>query len=232
MITAEQVSGAINNPEFYHSPLTSLVCVENTTNKGGGACYDFNEFIKIRQVCDANNLKFHLDGARIWNALVATNDIPSNYGKVFHTMSVCFSKGMGAPVGSVLLSDKVTINRALRIRKILGGGMRQIGYLAAAGLFALEHNIERLTEDHRRAKELGILLNNLPWVASVEPVETNILIFSVQQSVDENQLMVKLKQKGIAISSMGHGKLRIVTHLDYREVMHSYVLETLEKLEV
>ncbi len=232
MITAEQVSGAINNPEFYHSPLTSLVCVENTTNKGGGACYDFNEFIKIRQVCDANNLKFHLDGARIWNALVATNDNPAHYGKVFHTMSVCFSKGMGAPVGSVLLSDKATINRALRIRKILGGGMRQIGYLAAAGLFALEHNIDRLAEDHRRAKELGDLLNNLPWVATVEPVETNILIFSVQSSIDENQLMQKLNQKGIAISSMGHGKLRIVTHLDYREVMHSYVLETLEKLVI
>jgi threonine aldolase len=232
MITAEQVSGAINNPEFYHSPLTSLVCVENTTNKGGGACYDFNEFKKIRQVCDDNNLKFHLDGARIWNALVATNDNPSEYGKVFHTMSVCFSKGMGAPVGSVLLSDKVTINKSLRIRKILGGGMRQIGYLAAAGLFALEHNIERLSEDHRRAKELGILLNNLHWVAKVEPVETNILIFSVQSSIDENQLMDKLKQKGIAISSMGHGKLRIVTHLDYSEEMHSYVLETLEKLVV
>lgn len=232
MITAEQVAGAINNPEFYHSPLTSLVCVENTTNKGGGACYDFNEFKKIRQVCDDNNLKFHLDGARIWNALVATNDNPSEYGKVFHTMSVCFSKGMGAPVGSVLLSDKVIINKALRIRKILGGGMRQIGYLAAAGLFALEHNIERLSEDHRRAKELGILLNNLPWVAKVEPVETNILIFSVHQSVDENQLMEKLKQKGIAISSMGHGKLRIVTHLDYNEEMHSYVLDILEKIVV
>ena len=232
MITAEQVSVAINNPEFYHSPLTSLVCVENTTNKGGGACYDFNEFIKIRQVCDTNNLKFHLDGARIWNALVATNDNPSDYGKVFHTMSVCFSKGMGAPVGSVLLSDKATIHRALRIRKILGGGMRQIGYLAAAGLFALEHNIDRLAEDHRRAKELANTLRNLPWVASVEPVETNILIFSVLSSIDENHLMEKLKQKGIAISSMGHGKLRIVTHLDYLEVMHSYVLETLEKLVV
>ena len=147
-------------------------------------------------------------------------------------MSVCFSKGMGAPVGSVLLSDKATINKALRIRKILGGGMRQIGYLAAAGLFALAHNIERLAEDHRRAKELGDLLNNLPWVATVEPVETNILIFSVQSSIDENQLMQKLNQKGIAISSMGHGKLRIVTHVDYREVMHSYVLETLEKLVI
>lgn len=232
MITAEQVSGAINNPEFYHSPLTSLVCVENTTNKGGGACYDFNEFKKIRQVCDNNNLKFHLDGARIWNALVATNDNASNYGKVFHTMSVCFSKGMGAPVGSVLLSDKVTINRALRIRKILGGGMRQIGYLAAACLFAFDHNIERLIQDHQRAKELADLLKILPWVSVVEPVETNILIFSVQSSVDENQLMEKLKQKGIQISSMGHGKLRIVTHLDYKQEMHNYVLETLKKLKL
>ena len=230
MITAEQVAGAINNPEFYHSPLTSLVCVENTTNKGGGACYDFEEFRKIRQVCDANNLKFHLDGARIWNALVATNDNPKDYGRVFHTISVCLSKGLGAPIGSLLLSDKATIHRALRIRKILGGGMRQVGYLAAAGLYALDNNIERLSEDHRRAKELGIVLQKLSWVAKVEPVETNILIFSVQPSVDENLLMEKLKQKGISMSSMGHGKLRIVTHLDYREVMHSYVLETLEKL--
>jgi threonine aldolase len=231
MITAEQVAGAINNPEFYHSPLTSLVCVENTTNKGGGACYDFEEFKKIRQVCDANNLKFHLDGARIWNALVATNDHPKDYGKVFDTISVCLSKGLGAPIGSLLLSDKATIHRALRIRKILGGGMRQVGYLAAAGLYALDHHIERLSEDHRRAKELAAVLQKLSWVAEVEPVETNILIFSVNTAIDENQLIDKLKQKGIAISSMGHGKLRIVTHLDYREVMHSYVLETLEKLE-
>jgi threonine aldolase len=230
MITAEQVAGAINNPEFYHSPLTSLVCVENTTNKGGGACYDFEEFRKIRQVCDSNNLKFHLDGARIWNALVATNDNPNDYGKVFDTISVCLSKGLGAPIGSLLLSDKATIHRALRIRKILGGGMRQVGYLAAAGLYALDNHIERLSEDHRRAKELGILLQKLPWVAKVEPVETNILIFSLQPSVNENQLMEKLKQKGISISTMGHGKLRIVTHLDYREVMHNYVLETLEKI--
>jgi threonine aldolase len=231
MITAEQVAVAINDPEFYHSPLTSLVCVENTTNKGGGACYDFEEFRKIRQVCDANKLKFHLDGARIWNALVATNDNPKEYGTVFHTISVCLSKGLGAPIGSLLLSDKATIHRALRIRKLLGGGMRQVGYLAAAGLYALENNIERLSEDHRRAKELGILLQKLPWVAKVEPVETNILIFSLQPTVNESQLMDKLKQKGISISSMGHGKLRIVTHLDYREVMHNYVLETLERLE-
>ena len=230
LITAAQVSSAINDPEFYHSPLTSLVCVENTTNKGGGACYDFNEFVKIRQVCDANNLKFHLDGARIWNALVVTNDNPKAYGKVFHTISVCLSKGLGAPIGSLLLSDKETIHKALRIRKIFGGGMRQAGYLAAAGIYALDNNIARLSEDHRRAKELGKVLSKLPWVLKVEHVETNILIFSVQPNVNETLLLEKLKQKGISISSMGQGKLRMVTHLDYREVMHTYVLETLEKL--
>jgi threonine aldolase len=230
MITAEQVAASINDPEFYHSPLTSLVCVENTTNKGGGACYDFEEFRKIKQVCDANNLKFHLDGARIWNALIATNDNPKEYGKVFDTISVCLSKGLGAPIGSVLLSDKKTIHRALRIRKILGGGMRQVGYLAAAGIYALENNFDKLPEDHRRAKELGAVLEKLNWVAKVEPVETNILIFSIHPSLNETVLITKLKQKGISISSMGHGKLRIVTHLDYREVMHTYVLETLQKL--
>lgn len=230
MITAEQVLASINDPEFYHSPLTSLVCVENTTNKGGGACYDFEEFNKIRKVCDANNLKFHLDGARIWNALVATNNNPKDYGKVFHTISVCLSKGLGAPIGSLLLSDKATINKALRIRKILGGGMRQVGYLAAAGIYALDNHIERLADDHRRAKELGAVLEKLNWVAKVEPIETNILIFSVQPHISEAFLKEKLKQKGISISSMGQGKLRIVTHLDYREVMHTYVLETLEKL--
>ncbi|POY40724.1 threonine aldolase [Flavobacterium alvei] len=230
MITDEQVACAINDPEFYHSPLTSLVCVENTTNKGGGACYDFEEFKKIHQVCDANNLKFHLDGARIWNALVATNDNPLEYGKLFDTISVCLSKGLGAPIGSVLISDKATIHRALRIRKILGGGMRQVGYLAAAGLYALENNIERLAEDHRRAKEIGAVLEKLNWVAKVEPIETNILIFSLHPQISEAVLLEKLHQKGIGISSMGQGKLRIVTHLDYREVMHSYVLETLGKL--
>jgi threonine aldolase len=230
MITAEQVAGAINNPEFYHSPLTSLVCVENTTNKGGGACYDFEEFKRIKEVCDAHHLKFHLDGARIWNALVATNDDPAAYGKVFDTISVCLSKGLGAPIGSLLLSDAATIHRALRIRKIFGGGMRQVGYLAAAGMYALENNVNRLSEDHRRAKELAVVLQQLPWVTKVEPVETNILIFGIQPQMDENALLDKLKQKGISISSMGHGKLRIVTHLDYREVMHTYVMETLMKL--
>ena len=232
MITAAQVEAAINPPAFYHSPLTSLVCVENTTNKGGGACYDFEEFKKIRSVCDVHNLKFHLDGARIWNALVATNDNPADYGKVFHTISVCLSKGLGAPVGSLLLSDHATIQRSLRIRKMLGGGMRQVGYLAAAGLYALDHNITRLSEDHRRAKELGAVLEKLNWIEAVAPIETNVLIFSVKKGLNEQLLIDKLKERNIHISSMGHGKLRIVTHLDYREVMHSYVMDTLERIVV
>ncbi|WP_396179283.1 threonine aldolase family protein [Flavobacterium sp.] len=231
MITAEQVAGAVNNPEFYHSPLTSLVCVENTTNKGGGACYDFEEFKRIKEVCVENNLKFHMDGARIWNALVHKQENPNEYGKVFDTISVCLSKGLGAPIGSLLVSDKATIKRALRIRKILGGGMRQVGYLAAAGIYALQNNVNRLVDDHRRAREIGAVLAQLPWVEKVEPVETNILIFSLKKGFDENLLVEKLKQKNIFISSLGPGKLRIVTHLDYKEVMHNYVLEALQKLK-
>ena len=230
MITAAQVASAINPPNFYHSPLTSLVCVENTTNKGGGACYEIEELKKIRQVCDANNLKFHLDGARIWNALVVKKNNPKEYGQVFDTISVCMSKGLGAPVGSLLISDKVTINKALRIRKILGGGMRQGGYLAAAAIYALDNHMIRLEDDHRRARELGLALQKLSWVDRVEPVETNILIFSLRPRLDEVLVIEKLKQRNISINSMGHGKLRIVTHLDYKEVMHSYVLETLAKI--
>ena len=229
MITAEQVAGAINDPEFYHSPLTSLVCVENTTNKGGGACYELEDLREIKKVCDANNLKFHLDGARIWNALVAKRQNPKEFGAIFDTISVCLSKGLGAPIGSILLGSKADIRRALRIRKILRGGMRQVGYLAAAGLYALAHNIERLAEDHRRAKEIAAVLSTKSWIAAIEPVETNILIFSLAEGYSDQLLIEKLKQKNILISALGHNKLRIVTHLDYKEVMHTYVIETLQK---
>jgi threonine aldolase len=231
MITADLVKNAINDPEFYHAPLTSLVSIENTTNKGGGASYDIDTLQAIKQVCTENNLKYHLDGARLWNALVAKKQHPKQFGELFDTISVCLSKGLGAPVGSVLLGTKEDMKRALRIRKIFGGGMRQSGYLAAAGLYALQNNINRLEIDHRRAKELGSLLEKMSWVANVEPVETNILIFGLQPSVDEKLFMEKLKQKGILISSMGHGKLRIVTHLDYKEVMHEYVIEVFSKLQ-
>ena len=232
MITADLVRNAINDPEFYHAPLTSLVSIENTTNKGGGACYDIQTLQEIKQVCVENNLKYHLDGARLWNALVAKKQHPKQFGELFDTISVCLSKGLGAPIGSVLLGSAADMKRALRIRKIFGGNMRQSGYLAAAGLYALQHNISRLESDHRRAKELGDLLRKMPWVANVEPVETNILIFGLQANVDEKIFVERIKQKGIAISSMGHGKLRIVTHLDYKEVMHEYVLEVFQKFEI
>lgn len=232
MVTAKQVEVAINPPDFYHSPLTSLVCIENTTNKGGGACYDIATLAAIKEVCIKHNLAYHLDGARLWNALVAKKQHPKQFGQLFDTISVCLSKGLGAPIGSVLIGDKKTIDRGLRIRKILGGGMRQVGYLAAAGLYALQHNVGRLENDHKRAKEIGAVLQNCSWVDSVAPVETNILIFSIKPEYNEMQLIDKLKQKNIHISSLGKGKLRIVTHLDYKEVMHQYVLETLSKLNL
>ena len=228
MITAEQVAEAINDPEFYHSPLTSLVCVENTTNKGGGACYDFEEFKRIRKVCDENNLKFHMDGARIWNALVHKKENPNEYGKVFDTISVCLSKGLGAPIGSVLVSDKATIKRALRIRKILGGGMRQVGYLAAAGIYALQNNVNRLVDDHKRAQELGAVLEQLPWVEKVEPVETNILIFYVNDDLDADDFIAKMADKEILLTPMGDGKIRIVTHLDFTDEMLEKLLSELK----
>ena len=230
MITAEQVKEGINDPEFYHTPMSKMVGIENTTNKGGGACYDISELHKIKQVCVDHNLKYHLDGARLWNAMIAKKQQPKQFGELFDTISVCFSKGLGCPIGSVLLSDGETIHRALRIRKIFGGNMRQSGYLAAAGIYALQHNINRLEDDHRRAKELGQVLQQLPWIEKVASVETNILIFEVKKVLDEKTVIEKFKEKGILISSMGQGKLRIVTHLDYSQVMHEYVLEIIEKL--
>ena len=230
MITAEQVKAGINDPEFYHTPLSKMVGIENTTNKGGGACYELDELQKIKQVCVEHNLKYHLDGARLWNAMIAKKQQPKQFGQLFDTISVCFSKGLGCPIGSVLVSDAETMHRALRIRKIFGGNMRQSGYLAAAGIYALQNNINRLEEDHRRAKELAQVLQQLTWITNVAPVETNILIFEVIKTLDEKSVIEKFKAKGILISSMGQGKLRMVTHLDYRQVMHEYVLEALEKM--
>ena len=231
LISADLVRGALTDPENIHSPKTTLVSVENTTNKGGGACYDLAELEKIKQVCVENGLKFHLDGARLWNALVAKNQQPAQFGGLFDTISVCLSKGLGAPVGSLLVSDKQTIKRAMRVRKLFGGGMRQAGYLAAAGLFALKNNVARLADDHRRAKELEAVLQKCVWVYKVQPVETNIVIFELKEGKSDNEFLEKMKQKNILLISMGQGKLRFVTHLDYREVMHHYVIETLEKLQ-
>ncbi|NAS30112.1 aminotransferase class I/II-fold pyridoxal phosphate-dependent enzyme [Flavobacteriaceae bacterium R38] len=232
MMTAEQVRAAINPPDFYHSPLTSLVCIENTTNKGGGACWDFKEIEKIRKVCDEHHLKYHLDGARLWNALVEKGETTQQYGNIFDTISVCLSKGMGCPIGSVLVGSKEDMDKALRIRKILGGGMRQVGYLGAAALYALEHHFERLQEDHDRAKEIGNTLKTLPFIKSVEPIETNIVIFNLADDVDEQAFLATLKENDIYIIGMGQGKLRMVTHLDYTSEMHDQLLTILNGLTI
>ncbi len=227
MITADQVQESINPPDFYHSPLTSLVCLENTTNKGGGACYDFAEIEKIRNVCDNHNLGLHLDGARIWNALVATKQNPKDYGRVFDTISVCLSKGLGVPIGSVLIGKKEIMTKAMRVRKVLGGGMRQIGFMAAAGMYALDNHIERMAEDHKRASEIAEMLVKQSFIESVEPTETNIVIFYLAKGTSEKRFMEYLLQNNIKISSMGQGKLRIVTHLDYTSEMHEKFLDVL-----
>tara|TARA_B110000503_G_scaffold111014_1_gene166117 strand:- start:116 stop:1135 length:1020 start_codon:yes stop_codon:yes gene_type:complete len=229
MMTADQVRAAINPPDFYHSPLTSLVSLENTTNKGGGACWDYQEILKVRSVCDSHKLGLHLDGARLWNALISKSETPQQYGDVFDTISVCFSKGLGAPVGSVLVGNENLMNKALRIRKMLGGGMRQIGLLAAAASYALDHQYDRLKEDHQKAKEIAEILHQLEAVSSVEPVETNIVIFKLSSNSSQDSFLNNLKSHNVLVSDMGGGKLRMVTHLDYSDAMHIKLLEILSK---
>ncbi len=231
-ITAEQIEEVYTDASNVHYPETTLVCIENTTNKGGGACYDMKELEKIKQVCDNLGVKLHLDGARLWNALVAKQLHPRQFGALFDTISVCFSKGLGAPVGSVLLGSKKDIAKATRLRKLMGGGMRQSGFLAAAALYALKNNVSRLQRDHYRAKQIELLLGKKAWIKEVYPVQTNIVIFSLKEPYTSKYLLEKLNQKNILISEMGEGLLRLVTHLDYREVMHEYVLETLTNLEL
>ncbi|MDA0277128.1 MAG: GntG family PLP-dependent aldolase [Bacteroidetes bacterium] len=228
MITAKQVKAAINPPDFYHSPLTTLVCLENTTNKGGGAIWDINEMKAIKEVCTSSGLKFHLDGARIWNALAVTGEDPKLYGNLFDSISVCLSKGLGCPVGSVLLGSKDFIAKALRVRKVFGGGMRQAGFLAAAGIYALDHHRERLKEDHKKAKEIEAILSEKDFISSVSPVDTNIIIFELKESVlDAQAFMDKMNENNIRLISMGSGKLRLVTHLNYTDEMHSRLLSIL-----
>ncbi|UII79758.1 low specificity L-threonine aldolase [Flagellimonas sp. CMM7] len=231
MMTVDQVEQSINPPDFYHSPLTSLVCIENTTNKGGGACWDFQELKKIKKVCEDNGLNYHLDGARIWNALVAKNEDAKAYGSLFDSISVCLSKGLGCPVGSVLLGSKEFIDNALRVRKVLGGGMRQSGFLAAAGIYALDNHIDRLREDHGKAKEIGKVLEAMECIKKVEPIETNIIIFELDETkISAETFLGKLEENHISIIGMGQGKLRIVTHLDYTQEMHAHFLKVLKTL--
>ncbi|MDP2089598.1 MAG: GntG family PLP-dependent aldolase [Flavobacteriaceae bacterium] len=228
MFTANQVIAKINDKNNIHTPLTSLVEIENTTNKGGGACWDLYEIEKIRKVCDENELILHLDGARLFNALVAKNESPEQYGTLFDTISICLSKGLGAPIGSVLLGSHEQMKKALRIRKLFGGAMRQVGYLAAAGIYALDNHIERLADDHRRAAEIGKALEKCRFVESVEPIETNIIIFYLKDSITKEDFVKYLNAKNILLHSMGEGKMRMVTHLDFTEEMLKVVVDVLK----
>ncbi len=215
-ITAEQISEAIQADNVY-SPISRLVSLENTVNKGGGCYYQLSEIQKIKALCQANNMVLHLDGARIFNALVETQESPLEYGKMFDSISICLSKGLGTPVGSLLLGTTEFIRKARKVRKRWGGGWRQAGYLAAAGIYALENNIERLKEDHARAREIGKIMEGISEVEEIYPVDTNIVIFRVNDKNLSSEYVQKLDEKGIKSSTFGKHLVRFVTHLDFTD---------------
>jgi threonine aldolase len=228
-LTAAQVEAAIR-PQNVHYPTTSLISLENTHNRGGGSCYQLPELAAIADVAQRHRIPLHLDGARIFNALVATGQDAREYGRLFDTISVCLSKGLGAPVGSVLLGSQAFIQKTKRIRKVMGGGMRQAGYLAAAGLYALENNVERLADDHRRAQQLRDTLQTQPYVAEVLPVETNLVIFRLHDSMPAESFLAQLEAQGIRASSFGPQFIRFVTHLDIDDAMVARIAAALPQL--
>jgi threonine aldolase len=228
-ITAAQVAANIN-PEDVHKPVTRLVSLENTANRGGGACYDFTDIQAIKEVCLQNNLKLHLDGARLFNALVARNETCRQYGETFDSISICLSKGLGTPVGSVLISNRETIRKARRIRKLFGGGMRQAGYLAAAGIYALEHQVARLAEDHAHAQEILQALVQKDFTGEVLPVETNIIIFEVKGRFTAPALAARLKEQGIFVMAISPTQVRMVLHLDISQADVQYTIDVITKL--
>ncbi len=228
-ITAEQIQKVIRIDDI-HQPISRLVCLENTANRGGGACYEFQEILKIQKVCEQNHLAFHLDGARLFNAIVAQNENPLDYGKVFDSISICLSKGLGAPVGSVLLGKKDFIKRAKRFRKLMGGGMRQAGYLAAAGIYAIENNIQRLSIDHKHAKIISDTLSKSSFVKEIFPVQTNIILFEVKTDIHPLEIILKLREHQILCLPVGERHIRMVTHLNVTELMVEKVVDVLKKL--
>ncbi len=228
-LTAQDVLDNIN-PDDVHNAITKVVALENTVNKGGGACYDFNEIKKIHKVCKAKSLSLHLDGARLFNAIAESKQSPKDYGKLFDTISVCLSKGLGAPVGSLLLSTKGNIHKARRVRKVFGGGMRQAGLLAAAGIYALDHHVQRLKEDHQRAKALGSALQAASFVESVVPVETNIVIFQLNAKYKGEAFIRKLAAHDIHAFTVKPQTVRFVTHLDFNDSMLGCMLRVIKKL--
>ena len=229
-ITAQQVEASINNKHDVHKPLSRLVSLENTANRGGGTCYDFDDIKSIKKICDANDLGLHLDGARLFNALVAKNESAKQYGKVFDSISICISKGLGAPVGSVLIGTKKLIEKARRVRKVFGGGMRQAGYLAAACVYALDNNVERLQEDHQHAQQLKKALQEKDFAGTISPVETNIVIFEVNGKFSPASLTAELKKHNILVIPISKTQVRMVTHLDVSASMINETLEVINQL--
>lgn len=228
-ITSDQVAEAIN-PDDVHKARTRLVSLENTANRGGGSCYDFAEFQRIKEVCSKNKLILHLDGARLWNALIAKNETAKQYGEVFDSISICLSKGMGTPVGSVLLGNTDFIKQARRVRKVFGGGMRQAGFMAAAGIYALENNMARLAEDHDHAKQIAGALSRKDFIGKIMPVETNIIIFEVKGSYNPTTFCSKLKEYDILCLSISSTQVRMVTHLDFTKEMLKNLLQVIEAM--
>lgn len=229
-LSAELVTENINNPDDIHLPRTTVVALENTMNKGGGAYYTLSAMAEVSEAARASGLKMHLDGARIFNALAETGDTPQEVGNLFDTVSICFSKGLGAPVGSALLGSADLIRQAKRVRKVFGGGMRQAGYLAAACIYALDHHVARLKEDHARARQLGEMVQSLPYVTGVLPVDTNIVIFEVDKKVTAVEVVNSMKQQRILAVPFGKHEVRLVTHLDISDDMVTYFQEAVGRL--
>ena len=229
-ISPADVEAHINPDNDIHRPVTTLVEVENTMNKGGGSVYKFGNLAAIAEVCRKHNLKYHLDGARLFNALAETRESPQKYAALFDSVSICLSKGLGAPIGSLITGDKAFIKRARRVRKAFGGAMRQVGYIAAAGIYALDHNIERLKDDHDRARHIGKVLESLPYVDHVMPCETNILIFTLGEKYTEKEFLAKLKDKDIHAMALAPQVIRFVTHLDFTDSMMMNVEDVLKQL--
>ncbi len=229
LITAKDVFAAIN-PDDVHKANTSLVVLENTGNRGGGSCYEFEEIIKIKKVCEENGLKLHLDGARLFNALIAKRQNEKQYGEVFDSISICLSKGLGTPIGSVLLGTTSFIKKARRVRKVMGGGMRQAGYMAAAGLFALHNNVKRLASDHHHAKFLAEELLKKDFIGKMMPVETNIVIFEVLSDGGPKAFCERLKKNDILCLPISEKQVRMVTHLDVHTDMVKHVASVIQQM--
>jgi threonine aldolase len=217
-ITANLIEENING-NYDWLTKTSLVCLENTVNRAGGSYYQLDEMLKISTLCKEKQLGFHLDGARLFNALAETKESTIDVGNAFDSISICLSKGLGAPVGSLLLGTTDFIKKARRVRKVFGGGMRQAGFLAAAGIYAIDNNINRLTEDHQRAKHIESILTELPYVESSLSVDTNIIIFNLSPNLKLEVFESKLKEQGIKMSAFGKQTVRFVTHLDFTDEM-------------